>query len=154
MFGFELHEALSGSGYLLDAPLKDFAVRVEWTVRVSGVRAFLKERRAEVSGTAVIEGLAQRPGGASINGSLTWKLLDEKRVPYDLAFQGDDGRIYRLRGQRDFFVHDAIDSLTILPASVYDDEGREVARVVLRFDPRSELVPMLRSVRPRFKLAR
>jgi hypothetical protein len=93
-------------------------------------------------------------GGVPLFGTLTMKLFDEKRIPYDLSFEGDDRRTYRLRGQRDFFMHDAVDSLTMLPASVYDDDGLEVARAMLRFDPKTELPAMVRSFRPRLKLAR
>jgi hypothetical protein len=82
------------------------------------------------------------------------KLFDEKRIPYDLTFEGDDGRTYRLRGQRDFFMHDAVDSLTILPASLYDDMGIETGRALLRFDPKTDLPALMKSFRPRVRFAR
>jgi hypothetical protein len=109
----------------------------------------------EAHGTIFAEGLATRAiAGVPVYGTLTMRLFDEKRIPYDLSFEGDDGRTYRLRGQRDFFMHDAVDSLTILPASLYDDTGGEVARALLRFDPKTELGPFLKSFRPRMRGAR
>jgi hypothetical protein len=153
--GFELAEALSGSYYRLDEPFKDRAMSVALGVGINGVRRFLRDRKMEARGTIFAEGLATRAiAGAPLYGTLTMRLFDEKRIPYDLSFEGDDGRTYRLRGQRDFFVHDAVDSLTILPASLYDDTGDEIARAMLRFDPKTELGPFLKSFRPRVRGAR
>jgi hypothetical protein len=153
--GFELEEELSGSYYRLDEPFKDLAMSVALGVGINGVRRFLRDRKMEARGTIFAEGLATRAiAGAPLHGTLTMRLFDEKRIPYDLSFEGDDGRTYRLRGQRDFFLHDAVDSLTILPASLYDDTGDEIARAMLRFDPKTELGPFLKSFRPRVRGAR
>jgi len=154
-FGFEMKESFSGSYYRLDEPLRDHAMRISLRLDVDGVRRFLRERKVDAAGTIFAEQLAERsPNGVALQGTLTMKLFDEKRIPYDLSFEGDDGRTWRLRGQRDFFVHDAVDSLTILPASLYDDAGVESGRALLRFDPKTELPVLLRSFRPRVRLPR
>ncbi|MBX3191562.1 MAG: hypothetical protein KF819_31500 [Labilithrix sp.] len=153
--GFELSEAFSGSYYLLDEPLRDHAIRLSLHVSVDGLRRFVIERKAQAEGLVFVEGIAERdPAGVRVNGTVTMKLFDEKRIPYDLSFEGDDGRAWRLRGQRDFFMHDAVDSLTILPASLYDDRGVESGRAILRFDPKTELAATVRSFRPRLKAFR
>jgi hypothetical protein len=153
--GFELRESFSGSYYRLDEPLLDHAMRISLRLGVDGMRRFLRERKVVAEGTVFAEGIAERePDGVRLEGTLTMKLFDEKRIPYDLSFEGDDGRTYRLRGQRDFFMHDAVDSLTILPASLYDDAGIETGRALLRFDPKTELPALMRSFRPRVRLAR
>jgi hypothetical protein len=150
-FGFELSESLSGSWYRLDDPTTDRAIRYTLKLGVAGLRRFMKERKLEAKGTIFIEGRAEGDGDECrpLFGSIVWRLIDEKRVPYDLELQGDDGKHYRLRGQRDFFLHDAVDSLTILPASIYDEAGEEIGRATLRFDPRTELPTTLKSIRPR-----
>ena len=150
-FGFELSESLSGSWYRLDDPTTDRAIRYTLKLGVSGLRRFMKERKLDAKGTIFIEGLAEGEGseGRPLFGTIVWRLIDEKRVPYDLELQGDDGKHYRLRGQRDFFIHDAVDSLTILPASIYDESGAEIGRATLRFDPRTALPVTLKSIRPR-----
>ena len=154
-FGFELRESFSGSYYRLDDPLRDHAVRVSLRLGVDGMRRFFRERKVDAVGTIFAEQLAERdPDGVPLQGSLTMKLFDQKRIPYDLTFEGDDGRIHRLRGQRDFFVHDAIDSLTLLPASLYDDTGLEIGRAIMRFDPKTELPALMRSFRPRMRVRR
>ncbi len=154
-FGFEMKESFSGSYYRLDEPLRDHAMRISLRLDVDGMRRFLRERKVVAVGTIFAEQLAERaPNGVPLQGTLTMKLFDEKRIPYDLTFEGDDGRTWRLRGQRDFFVHDAVDSLTILPASLYDDAGIESGRALLRFDPKTELPALVRSFRPRVRLPR
>jgi hypothetical protein len=153
--GFEMKESFSGSYYRLDEPLRDHAMRISLRLGVDGMRRFLRQRKVEATGTIFAENLAERsPGGVPLHGTLTMKLFDEKRIPYDVAFEGDDGRTWRLRGQRDFFVHDAVDSLTMLPASLYDEAGAEAGRALLRFDPKTELPALVRSFRPRLRLAR
>ena len=152
--GFQLAESWSGSFYLLDDPLHDYAVRLSLRLGVNGLRRFVRERRVEAKGVVFLEKLAERrPEGIAAQGTLAMRLFDEKRIPYDLSFEGDDGATYRLRGQRDFFMHDAVDSLTILPASLYL-EGREIGRAVLRFDPKNDLGPLVKSFRPRFRISR
>jgi len=148
--GFELSESFDGSFYRLDEPFRDCVIRMSLRLGVDGLRRFLRERRIEAKGTIFVEGIAEAGGeGTSVAGAVTMKLFDEKRVPYDLAFEGDDGRRYRLRGQRDFFVHDARESLKVLPASLYDERGEEIARAVLRFESEGDLPVAVRSFRPR-----
>ena len=150
-FGFELSESLSGSWYRLDDPTTDRAIRYTLLLGVDGLRRFLRDRRLDARGTIFIEGLAEGDAadGTPLFGALVWRLVEERRVAYDLELRGDDGKHYRLRGQRDFFMHDAIDSLTILPASIYDESGAEFGRATLRFDPRTQLPRTLKSIRPR-----
>lgn len=148
--GFVLDEHFSGQYYLLDDPLHDHAIEIALRLAVDGIRRFAKDRKIDAEGTIVAAKLAA--SGRPIAGSVTMKLFDERRVPYDLGFEGDDGRVYRIRGQRDFFVHDAR-SLTVLPASLYDETNREIGRALMRFDPRTQLPAMLRSFRPRLRAA-
>lgn len=163
--GFELAESFSGSYYLLDQPLLDRGIRISLRLGVNGLRRFVRERRIDARGMIFAEGLAERAKeGVPLEGTLTMKLFDERRIPYDLSFEGDDGRQYRLRGQRDFFVHAAVDSLTILPASLYvvtespgrslDHAGVETGRALLRFDPKTNLAPLVKSFRPRVRMSR
>jgi hypothetical protein len=146
--GFVMDESFSGHYYLLDEPLRDWAIEIALHLGVDGIRRFARDRKIEANGTIVAERLAVN--GRPIEGTCAMKLFDERRLPYDLSFEGDDGRTYRLRGQRDFFVHDTR-SLTVLPASIYDDTGGEIGRAVMRFDARTKLPAMLKSFRPRVR---
>jgi hypothetical protein len=153
--GFELAEAMTGTFHRFEDPMVDHAIRISLRLEVDGLRRFARERRIDAEGVIVADGLAENGGaGRPLRGTVTWKLLDQNRVPYALTFEGDDGRVYHLRGQRDFFVHDAVGSLTTLAASLYDVEERELGRAVLRFEPRIELPALLRTFRPRLRLGR
>lgn len=146
--GFELAESMTGTYHLFSAPLVSRPLRVRLTLAVNGLARFAKRRKIAAEGTIACEGLAaDRP----VTGSVAWRLLDEKRVPYDLAFEGDDGKTYRLRGQRDFFMHNVIGSLTTMEASLYADE-REIGRAVIHFEPSMELPALLKTFRPRLRL--
>jgi hypothetical protein len=150
--GFELAERIAGTYYRLDDPLVERKLRMLLRLSVDGVTRFARERRIEADGLIFADALAtRRAAGAPIRGFLDWKLLDQKRVTYDLAFDGDDGARYRLRGQRDFFIYDFIGSLGVLPATLYDEHDAEIARATLRFDPHFELPALLKSFRPRLK---
>lgn len=151
--GFELAESMTGSFHRFDEPLKDYVVRVTLRLGVDGLSRFARERRINADGVIMAEGLAENGGsGRTVHGTITWKLLDENRVPYALSFEGDDGRTYQLRGQRDFFVYNAVGSLTTLAASLYDDTNREIGRAILHFEPRMEIPALLRSFRPRIRV--
>ncbi|MBX3205528.1 MAG: hypothetical protein KF764_10700 [Labilithrix sp.] len=151
--GFELSESMTGSFHRFDDPMKDGVLRVTLRLGVDGLRRFARERRIEADGVIVAEGLAENGGsGRTVHGTITWKLLDENRVPYALTFQGDDEKTYHLRGQRDFFLYNAIGSLTTMSASLYDDRDREIGRADLAFEPRMEIPALVRSFRPRLRV--
>lgn len=152
--GFELRESFSGSFYRLDDPTTDRAIKISLRWGVNGIRRFVRERKVAIEGRIWAEGLAERAGeeGVPLQGTVVMRLFDEKRMPYELGFEADDGTTWLLRGQRDFFVHDAVDSLTMLPASLYDGTGQEAARAMLRFDPKTELPALVKSFRPRVRI--
>jgi hypothetical protein len=152
-FGFELAESITGRYHLFDDPLADRVLRIMLRLEVDGLRRFARERIVSVGGVLTAEGLAENGGaGCTVRGSVAWKLLGENRVPYALTFEGDDGRTYHLRGQRDFFFYNVIGSLTTMDASLYDAAEREIGRAVLHFDPRMELPALVKSFRPRLRL--
>ena len=77
------------------------------------------------------------------------KLLDERRLTYDFNFRGNDGGTCRFHGQKDVTMIGLHDTMTMLPASIYDPAGREIARAVLRFDLRESFPTFVRSWRLR-----
>ncbi len=149
MLGFEVQESINGTWHSFEEPLVDRRVRAKMKLTVDGLRRFALARTIEIDGRIHAEGLAEdRP----LRGTVKWRLLDENRVPYALEFDGDDGRLYHIRGQRDFFVHNAIGSLTTMFASVYDEDDLEIGRATLHFEPKLELPALLKTFRPRLFL--
>jgi hypothetical protein len=151
--GFDFAESFAGRYYLLARPFEDRPMRCSFQLEVDGMRRFLKDRTLEVKGTVVAEGLAAE--GRPLEGRMVWRLLDQRRLPYDLSFEGDDGKRYFLRGQRDFMMHDTTGSLGILPVSIFDESEEEIGRAVLH-GTRLTDVPgvMFRSFRPRVRIPR
>jgi hypothetical protein len=140
--GFSFQETMSGTYHLLDAPLVERGIRFSIGARVDGMRRFLRDRMARIEGDVEVEGFASK---RHLVGTLALKLLDERRLTYDFAFEGDDGRPYRFHGQKDVTMIAIADTMTTLPASLYDGADKEIGRAVLRFDLRSDVVSFLRS---------
>ena len=144
--GFSFEETMSGSYHLLAAQLDERAIAFKVGARVAGIRQFLKDRLARIEGEVNVEGFAER---APLRGTLALKLFDERRLTYDFTFRANDGKTYRFHGQKDVTMIALADTMTTLPASIYDAAGSEVARAVLRFDVRGDLATFLRSWRMR-----
>jgi hypothetical protein len=82
-----------------------------------------------------------------IHGSLAFMLFEEQRFVYRFTFQADDGRVYELCGQKEWNALAPLEAITLLPASLYDAQGQEVARATLRFDVRADWARWLASLR-------
>ena len=145
--GFHFREKMRGSFHRLDAPTQDHALDLSLTVETNDVRKFARDKTWTLQGTIDAEGLASH---RAVEGTLEMRLFDERRLPYRCRFTGDDGAAYELRGQKELLPIAPLDSMTVLPASIYDARGEEVARAVLRFDARNELAAFLRSFRLAF----
>jgi hypothetical protein len=145
--GFSFEETMSGTYHLLDSPLVERAISFSIGARVKGIRQFLRDKNARIQGVVDIEGFAdKRP----LEGTLGLKLLDERRLVYDFTFRANDGQSYRFHGQKDVTAVGLYDTMTTLPASLYDLDGRELARATLRFDVQQNLRPFLKSWRLRY----
>jgi hypothetical protein len=144
--GFSFEETMSGSYHLLSSQLDERAISFTLGARVAGIRKFAKDRLARVEGEVYVEKFAEhRP----FEGTLALRLLDERRLTYDFTFRGNDGHEYRFHGQKDVTLLSLLETMTTLPASIYDGSGAEIARAVLRFDTRGTLGSFLRSWRLR-----
>lgn len=144
MSGFAFRETMSGSYHRLDRPTEDHAIEFTISAHVESLRRFVRDRIARIEGEVTMEGLAtKRP----LSGTLGLKLLDEQRLPYEFTFRGDDGKSYSFRGEKDVLIQTLPDSITTLPASVFDADGNEIARAVLRFDLRGDLFEFIKSFR-------
>jgi hypothetical protein len=145
ILGLSFCQTLRGSYWLLDSPTDERAIALTIEASTGDVRAFARDRTWHVKGTIDAERLAS---GQTIEGALTFRLLDERRVHYRIAFRADDGRCYELSGQGEWSGFSPIASLTVLPASLYDDRGEETGRGSLRF-VRSEWARSIKSLRLR-----
>jgi hypothetical protein len=146
MIGLTFRERMAGTWHRLEAPTLERPIEFDLQARVPHVTELLGNTVAQVKGRVVAEGLT---GGADFEGTLgLGALVRERRLPYRFAFRADDGRTYRFDGAKEVSLMDLPRSMTVLPAYIFDDQGEEVGRAVLRFDLRGDLLKFLRSWRP------
>jgi len=142
--GFEFRETMAGSYHLADAP--EDARPISFTIRARSGPLFQFLRRPEVE----IEGEVDAPPLADhryLRGTLGMDLLRTGQLPYAFRFTGNDGKAYVFEGRKDVTPRAFLESMTVLPGAIKDAEGHEVARALLRFDARSDLLKFLRSFR-------
>jgi hypothetical protein len=142
--GFSFREELSGNYWRLEEPTDERPIRVLLETRVPDAAAFLQSRIAELSGHIDAEGLASM---CDVQGTLAFKLFEEQRSVYRFTFRTDGGRLYELCGQKEWNALAPLEAITLLPASLYDEQGQEVARATLHFDVRADWARWLSSLR-------
>jgi hypothetical protein len=142
--GFSFRETMSGSYWRLETPTDERALSFTIDARAKSIRRFARDKTWTITGTVDAEGLATR---RPLEGTLAFRLLDERRLPYRFSFTGDDGKRYELSGQKEWSGLAPVESMTLLPASLYDADGGELARATLRFDLRSDLASWMKSFR-------
>jgi hypothetical protein len=148
--GMSFCEALSGSFWWLDAPTDERAIAVSFEARAPALREFLRDKTWCVAGTIDAERFAT---ARAIVGTVSSRLIEERRLPYRFTFSGDDGRRYELSGQKEWSGLAPVESLALLPAGIYDDRGEELARATLRFDVGADWWKCIRSFRFRLAVA-
>lgn len=142
MPGFSFVEPLRGAFYFLADPMREHAIVLDVEAHVRRLRFPL----ASVAGHIHAEDLADGP----VQGTVGLHALGDRRIPYDLAFLGHDGRRYHLRGEKDLSWLAPIETLVVLPFTIgiEDRNWIEIARGTMRFDvSRDSLRALARSVR-------
>lgn len=147
MFGFHYSETMRGTYHLFATPIDELPMEFSIQVEGKGMRRFSRERMARIHGQITMAGMTK---GSQLEGLLGFKLLDERRVTYSFSFEADDHRRYRFRGQKEYSVFRLTDSVSLLPASIYDANDVEIGRAVLRFDLRGDTKGLLKSFRLKF----
>ncbi len=142
--GLSFRETLKGRYWWLDAPTEEWAIAVRLYVDAADMRAFARRKAWRVTGTIDAERLATSKG---LEGTVGSTRLDARRLSYRLTFVGDDGLRYEVSGQKEWSGLAPIASITMLPASLYDSQGNEIARMTLRFDLRTDGLSWAKSLR-------
>ncbi|MCA9772390.1 MAG: hypothetical protein KC466_08275 [Myxococcales bacterium] len=145
--GFEFSEEMSGTYHRVGEPTEEhpFVFRVK--AEAASLVRNLFDGKAAMTGTVEMAGVAER---AALKGTLTMKPLLARFIRYEFDFTGDDGRAYHYAGEKTINHFRPGRSWTTLPGSVWDAEGKEVAKSVTYFDMKT-LVPFLRSWKLRLR---
>ena len=150
MIGFRFREHLRGTFWMLDAPFDERAIDIALEATSPPLHKIARDKKAKLRGRAELERTAH---DVPVEGTLCFRWRDERVLRYEIAFTTDDGRHLRLRGDKDLGRWFAPgEAVSTLPASLYDEHGRELGRAVVRWDVRSEAAPLLKSFRLRFAL--
>lgn len=145
--GLTFEEVLEGTYFLLNDPLNPRPMVLEACVSVANVTDFVMESNATLTGSFYAEGLAERQ---LVSGQVGTRAVRDRKVPYDFSFRSESGETMRFLGEKDLHLSLGLNAVLHLPASVYSATGVEVARVDLRFDPKTRLERLLTSARLRF----
>lgn len=141
-FGFE--ERMSGHYTLSSAPAEERPFDFTMSARATNLVAFLKKPVARLDGEANLVGFADHQPA---HGTVLLDLIPGRRIGYDFEFRGNDGQTYRFRGQKDVEVTRLSETMSTLPAGLYDATGGQIGEALLRFDYASDLFRFLRSWR-------
>jgi hypothetical protein len=145
MAGFEFHETMSGSYRLDSSPDRERAISFTVGARVDDLGKFLRNRVAQIQGAIEVEGLASH---RAARGTMLMDPILGRTVGYELSFTNDEGARYRLSGRKSVEFLRFLQTMTYLPAEIFDERGERVGEATLRFDVRSDLYRFLRSFRP------
>jgi hypothetical protein len=145
MAGLEFHETMAGS-YVLVGAEAERPMAFTVVARTQPLWSFFRRPEAEIEGEVDAKGLADhRP----LRGTLGMSVLRKRTLEYLFRFTGNDDAAYIFDGTKHIDVRDLAKSMTVLPGAIRAEDGTLVARAVLRFDLRSDLVRFLRSFRSR-----
>jgi hypothetical protein len=138
-------ETMSGRARLTGEPqprpiVLDLAADVPGLLRLRG------DVEARLTGRVRIGGWADDTEAA---GSLRIAPVAARRIRYRLTFTTSDRRTMRLDGWKSVSFARPVRSMTTLPATITDEQGRVAGEARLGFDLRRSLGPMLASVRLR-----
>jgi hypothetical protein len=142
--GFAFRETMRGNYYLLKDPTDERAMSFTVGVRADGLASFAQNPVARIEGTVTLQGFAD---DVPLQGTLAFRLHDQRRLIYDFTFKNDQGTLHRFRGQKDITALALLESFTTLPGTLYEGITNEVGRATLRFDLRSDFRKLLRSFR-------
>lgn len=143
--GFEFAETMSGTMELDGEQGIKHPFTFELVARASSTRDHMRTGRADVRGVICAPPLAE---SADVEGSLLIRPLGQRVIRYELSFLADDGKRYEVVGQKDIKLRRLLESWTVLPLEVLDEEHRRVATCLTRFDYRNDWWSFLRSFRP------
>jgi len=142
--GFRFEERMEGRYQLVVAPSEERPIDFTLTARAPSLSRFLRKPEAEARGEANLVGFADhQPARGTI-------LIDPvlgRRIAYDFEFRGNDGQTYRLKGQKDIALGRLAQSMSTLPAGIFDSAGARIGDAVVHFRYSSQLLRFLRSWR-------
>lgn len=140
--GFRLSGSLAGNAVVNGAKKEG---SFDLSIEAPSLSEYLRTGRAHVSGTATVEGLADR---ALLHGE-TWLSLRHRRLRYELSFRAQNGHLMTFRGEKKVPLLHPLAALRHLPGHIQDDQGHlSEAKLNLQARDLPGLLRSLRRLRP------
>lgn len=143
--GFVFDETMSGTYSLYSDPHQEHPLSFSVQARADSTLRHLADGRAALTGTIEAPGIVEH---GPIQGNLTMLPIRKRLIRYELEFRGDDGKPYRLEGEKRVRLGDLRRSFTELPTALYDAGGIEIGRAHLHFDLGADWLQFVTSFRP------
>lgn len=144
MRGLAFTETLTGTLRLARDPARERPISLSYRALTGPLRAFLHSPTLSIEGAIDADGLAAH---RHLRGTLTLVARPERALAPALdqafTFTADDGVLTAFHGRRALRPG----ALGLLSGAFTDARGHVVARALLRFDLRTELARLLRSLR-------
>lgn len=133
---------MAGAWTPVDAPTDQRSL--SFTVRAlsRSLPRFAARRVVDIDGTIDAEGLAS---GSKLYGTLGLDVARTGTLPYDFKFRGNDGKRYRFVGQKEVALTRLLETMTVLPAEIRDEDDHKVGDATVRFDAARDLFTFLKS---------
>jgi hypothetical protein len=136
-------EVMTGTLRLAGEPAPR-SMRLDLHAELPGLLHPWMDVTAEVTGRLSVAGWAD---DVAVAGALEIAPLRARRIRYRLWFTAGAGRRLQLDGWKSIRLDRPVRTMTRLPLTVLDDEGRVMGEGCLRFHLGRQLLPMLTSVR-------
>jgi nucleoside-diphosphate-sugar epimerase len=141
--GFGFRELLEGHWH--DAASgKRGRARLMLDAEFPNVGRLALDLEGNVDGTLTLDGLVEH---VDVRGTIRIRLLSEDGIHYEMGFDDARGRPYRMALSRTVSPLHPVDSLTHVDGRITGSDGEAVGDVDLIFEPRSQLVPLIASIR-------
>jgi hypothetical protein len=141
MSGFSFQETMRGTWHPIGQPQQQRPIQFECVAAVNHTRSYLQDGYMSLQGKIRVEGIA---GHADCRGSLEVLLPVKRQLRYDLAFKGDDERLYRFLGEKHVRYANVLYTMTHLSGQILDTTGQPIGNASLTFDLR-DLPGMVKS---------
>ena len=144
MRGLEFRETMTGSYELHGDGTRPRSMSFTIRARTGGLLGFVRRPVAEIEGEIDAEGLADH---RLLRGTLDMDVVRKGELAYAFTFAANDGAACAFQGKKTVVLAELRESMTVLPGVILRG-GAEIARAVLRFDLRGDLVRFLKSWKP------
>lgn len=134
MRGFSFQEKMSGTWRPVGRPDFSRPAQFDCVATAPDIARYLRDGFMHLTGQIRIEGLA---GLAPCEGFLKTLLPLTRRLQYEITFQGDDKKTYRLRGEKKVRYLQMTRTMTFLPAQILTEDGQVIGEATLFFDLRN-----------------